>query len=125
MRTTKPDNPKSFHLKEGLILKAPALNLTPSRVFAISLGLAALALLLSSPEVLAVDADGEMGASTKRIDALLNKNIMHTVMGAGIASSVIYSFYKSSFVPVGVGVGAGVLYGFARTWIDAVFAICI
>jgi hypothetical protein len=105
--------------------KVPSLELTPSRAFALSLGLAALAFILSSPDVLAVDADGEMGASTKRIDTLLNKNIMHTVMGAGIASSVIYSFYKSSFVPVGVGVGAGVLYGFSRTWIDAVFAVCI
>lgn len=125
MKTTNLNFKKISNFAKKSASKAAFVRLTPSRVFAISLGLAALALILSSPEVLAVDADGEMGASTRRIDTLLNRNIMHVVMGAGIASSVIFSFYKQSFVPVGVGVGSGVLYGFARTWVDAVFALCI
>jgi ABC-type dipeptide/oligopeptide/nickel transport system permease subunit len=32
---------------------------------------------------------------------------------------------KSSLIPLVIGIGSGVLYGFAKTWIDTVFALCV
>lgn len=82
-------------------------------------------LVLISPEVLAVNAQQEMGASTQRLNTLLSGNIMNVIMGIGIAASVVFAFMKSSLIPLGIGISSGVLYGFAKTWIDAVFAICV
>ncbi|MBY0501654.1 MAG: hypothetical protein K2P93_06600 [Alphaproteobacteria bacterium] len=83
------------------------------------------AFVLISPEVLAVNAQQEMGASTQRLNTLLSGNIMNVIMGIGIAASVVFAFMKSSLIPLGIGISSGVLYGFAKTWIDAVFAICV
>lgn len=93
--------------------------------FMLPLFVIGLAYALSPSEAFALNAGQEMGASAQRLHNLINGNVMHVIMVVGIAASVAMSFYKSSFVPVAVGVGAGVLYGFAQTWIDATFAICV
>ena len=92
------------------------------------LSLAALSLgslILSNSTAFALNAGAEMGASAQRLEALLNGNVMHVIMLVGLAVSVVMSFYKSTFVPVAVGIGAGVLYGFAITWVQATFAMCV
>ena len=88
--------------------------------------LSVMAIFLSaSPDALALQAGQEMGPSALALHNLINGNVMHAIMIIGIAASVAMSFYKSSFVPVGVGIGTGVLYGFAQTWITATFTVCV
>lgn len=83
------------------------------------------AFVLSTPEAYAVNAQTEMGASVTRLNTLLGGHIMNAIMGVGIAASVVIALMKSSLIPLGVGIGAGILYGFAKTWVDAVFALCV
>ena len=83
------------------------------------------AFVLSAPEAYAVNAQTEMGASVTRLNTLLGGHIMNAIMGVGIAASVVIALMKSSLIPLGVGIGAGILYGFAKTWVDAVFALCV
>lgn len=73
----------------------------------------------------AVNAQGELGASVGRVNALLGGNIMNVIMGMGIAASVVIALMKSSLIPLGIGIATGILYGFAKTWIDAVFVLCV
>ena len=88
-------------------------------------GLAVVMSCLNSPDLLALNAGQEMGQSVQRLATLLHGNVMHAIMVTGVAASAAMSFFKSSFVPVGVGVGTGVLYGFAHTWIDTAFTMCV
>lgn len=81
--------------------------------------------VLSIPEAYAVNAQNEMGASVTHLNTLLGGHIMNAIMGIGIAASVVIALMKSSLIPLGVGIGAGILYGFAKTWIDAVFTLCV
>lgn len=81
--------------------------------------------LMTSSDALALNAAHEMGPSVQHLVNLLHGNMMHAIMVAGMAASAAMSFFKGSFIPVGVGIGTGVLYGFAHTWIDASFAICV
>ena len=76
-------------------------------------------------EAYAVNAQGELGASVGRVNTLLGGNIMNVIMGIGIAASVILALMKSSLIPLGIGIATGILYGFAKTWIDAVFVLCV
>ena len=92
--------------------------------FLLSFCLVAVACLATSPDTLALNAGQEMGASVQRLDTLLQGNLMHAVMGVGIAASLMMALFKASVVPVMVGVGSGVLYGFANTWINTTFACC-
>jgi type IV secretory pathway VirB2 component (pilin) len=78
-----------------------------------------------SSDAFALNAGQEMGQSVQRLANLLHGNVMHAIMVVGVAASSAMSFFKSSFVPVGVGVGTGVLYGFAHTWIDTAFTLCV
>ena len=80
---------------------------------------------LCPPDAYAVNAQGELGASVGRVNTLLGGNIMNVIMGMGIAASVVIALMKSSLIPLGIGISSGVLYGFAKTWIDAVFALCV
>lgn len=125
--------PKDLQLKLASLFKRqkalfshPVSNTVSKQHKIFMLFLFALAtLVLISPEVLAVNAQQEMGASTQRLNTLLSGNIMNVIMGIGIAASVVFAFMKSSLIPLGIGISSGVLYGFAKTWIDAVFAICV
>src|SRR5579872_4728496 len=81
--------------------------------------------LLLPSDAFALNAANEMGPSVQRLANLLHGNLMHAIMVTGIAASAAMSFFKGSFIPVGVGIGTGVLYGFAHTWIDATFAMCV
>ena len=81
--------------------------------------------LCTSPDALALLPGQEMGASALALHNLINGNVMHVIMIVGIAGAVAMSFYKSSFVPVGVGIGTGVLYGFAQAWITSTFTMCV
>lgn len=83
------------------------------------------AFTLCPPDVYAVNAQGELGASVGRVNTLLGGNIMNVIMGIGIAASVILALMKSSLIPLGIGIATGILYGFAKTWIDAVFVLCV
>ena len=87
--------------------------------------LALTTLLFTASNALALNAGNEMGASAQRLANLLNGNVMHVIMIVGLAVAVVMSFHKSTFVPVVVGIGSGVLYGFAHTWIGATFAVCV
>ncbi len=102
-------------------------NPNPSLSFPLVLSflLVTTAFLLCSPESYAVNAAGEMGASVTRVNTLLGGNVMNAIMGIGIVASVVISFMKSSLIPLGIGMGTGVLYGFAKTWINTVFAVCV
>ena len=80
---------------------------------------------LCPSEAYAVNAQGELGASVGRVNTLLGGNIMNVIMGIGIAASVILALMKSSLIPLGIGIATGILYGFAKTWIDAVFVLCV
>ncbi len=81
--------------------------------------------VLYVPDACAVNTSAEMGASVKNLNDLLGGHIMNAIMGVGIAASVVVALMKSSLIPLGVGISAGVLYGFAKTWIDAVFTLCV
>lgn len=87
--------------------------------------LVSTAFLFTSNDGFALNAGQEMGQSVQRLTALLHGNVMHAIMVTGMAASAALSFFKGSFVPVGVGVGTGVLYGFAHTWIDTAFTLCL
>lgn len=87
------------------------------------LGIAALSFCASGAN--AVNAQGELGASVGRVNALLGGNIMNVIMGMGIAASVVVALMKSSLIPLGIGISTGILYGFAKTWIDTVFVLCV
>ncbi len=101
-----------------------SLKETPFKGNLLPLSIAAL-VLLATQDAMALNAGAEMGASANRLAQLINGNVMHVIMLVGLSVSVVMSFYKSSFVPVAVGIGAGVLYGFAYTWVNSTFAMCI
>lgn len=116
----------SLFERQKALFSLPASNIARNQQKFFMLFLFVLAIfVLISPEVLAVNAQQEMGASTQRLNTLLSGNIMNVIMGIGIAASVVFAFMKSSLIPLGIGISSGVLYGFAKTWIDAVFAICV
>ncbi|OJW46255.1 MAG: hypothetical protein BGO67_08540 [Alphaproteobacteria bacterium 41-28] len=97
----------------------------PHTLLSLSILAGAISLMLSAPEAYAVNSSTEMGASVTRLNNLLGGHIMNAIMGVGIAGSVVIALMKSSLIPLGVGIGAGILYGFAKTWIDAVFTLCV
>lgn len=82
-------------------------------------------LMLTSPDAFSLNAGQEMGPSVQRLDSLLQGNLMRAIMGVGIAASLAMAFFKASAVPVMIGIGSGVLYGFACTWVNSTFACCI
>jgi hypothetical protein len=92
---------------------------------ALSFLAAIAAFTLCPPDAYAVNAQGELGASVGRVNTLLGGNIMNVIMGMGIAASVVIALMKSSLIPLGIGIATGILYGFAKTWIDAVFVLCV
>ncbi|MBP9776865.1 MAG: hypothetical protein KBD36_03370 [Alphaproteobacteria bacterium] len=92
---------------------------------ALSFFAAIAAFSLCQPDAYAVNAQGELGASVGRVNTLLGGNIMNVIMGMGIAASVVIALMKSSLIPLGIGIATGILYGFAKTWIDAVFVLCV
>src|SRR5258708_7371049 len=80
------------------------------KTITVSLVASVAILIFTSPDAVALNAGQEMGASVQRLDTLLQGNLMHAVMGVGIAASLMMALFKASVVPVMVGVGSGVLY---------------
>jgi hypothetical protein len=93
-------------------------------IFLLLLILVTFSFLLSSPECCAVQ-DGEMKDSANAVKKLVDNNLIPVGLSVGACLSLFHAFMKSSFVPLGVCVASGIGYGFAKTWLSTVYALCM
>ena len=83
--------------------------------------------VLCGPEVLAISdsVDAGLNTSVGNLTGILNKNLVPIVLLCGCLAGVAISFMKSSPTPFIVALITTASFGFAHSWINGTYTVCV
>lgn len=87
----------------------------------------AAALMVCGTDALAIgqSPDGGLNTSVGNLTSILNNNLVPIVLLCGCLAGVALSFMKSSPTPFIVALITTVSFGFAHSWINGTYAVCV
>jgi hypothetical protein len=91
-----------------------------------ALCLFALAFLAFTPEAFSVanTADAGFNTSTNNLVGIINGSLVPITLIAGCLAAAALAFMKSTPAPFVIAILTTISFGFAKTWINATYAIC-
>jgi uncharacterized membrane protein len=83
--------------------------------------------MLFGPEAFAISdsVDGGLNTSVKNLTGILEKNLVPVVLLCGCLAGIAISFMKSSPTPFIVALITTASFGFAHSWINGTYTVCV